>query len=577
MLELIKDPLIHMLRNSVDHGIEKPEERIANDKDEAGKITIRAVHQGGHVLIQIVDDGKGLDFDRVKAKALEKGLATEKELAEMSDQQISAFIFAPGFSTAQQVSAVSGRGVGMDVVKTNVEKIGGTIELTSQKGKGTTFTLKIPLTLAIMPTLIIGTGDLRFAIPMTNVIEILKVNCDGEYKIELLNDSPILRIRDSILPLLLLSDTLEISSQPHCELVAAKKFIVIIKVIDISYGLIIDRVYDIEEIVVKPVSQPLKCISKYSGTTILGDGSVIMILDPNSFTDELTDISTAHVADSMESFLEVYRREQRVFSNLLLFKVTKHDGSLAVPLEMVNRIEEIPATTIEQISNELVVQYRDSLMKLIKIDPSIEPNEDNNYEVIVFNDGTSFLGLIVGEIQDIIKHEFDNKHLDSQDPRFMQAVVINDKTTEVIDVSYFYKQAFGNNFKTDSKEDEQKSRHIMLVDDSAFFRKFIPPAIRNAGYEVTTVDTVEAAIELLESNLNFAAIITDINMPGKGGVDLVKFCKSLEKMNKTPVIALSAYSVEEAIKDKTIANYFDAFIPKTHHSKLLETLSELVV
>ena len=287
VLELIKDPLTHMVRNSGDHGLESPAERRAAGKPETGHITLNAYHEGGHIIIEIADDGRGLPLDRIRAKVLANGLATEAELAGMSEAQLQRFIFRAGFSTAAVVTAVSGRGVGMDVVKTNIEKIGGTIDLKSVPGAGTTFTIKIPLTLAIVSALIVEAGGERFAIPQISVVELVRAQKEAgrghneagsEIVIERINDTPVLRLRDRLLPLVNLNDLLALGESQNDDTGA---YIVVAQVGASSLGIIVDRVFDTEEIVVKPVAPILRHVTMFSGNTILGDGSVIMILDPN--------------------------------------------------------------------------------------------------------------------------------------------------------------------------------------------------------------------------------------------------------------------------------------------------------
>jgi two-component system, chemotaxis family, sensor kinase CheA len=285
VLELIKDPLTHMIRNSADHGVETIEKRIAAGKKETGTIRLNAFHEGGQIIIEISDDGAGLPVDKLAAKALANGLATEEELAEMSDQQIQRFIFNAGFSTAQKVTSVSGRGVGMDVVRTNIEKIGGTIELKSTEGKGTTFFIKIPLTLAIVSALIVESNAERFAIPQISVLELVRASTDSTHKIEYINSTPVLRLRDRLLPLLHLNKILgfDVQEEGTDEVKLGSvndDFIIITQVGDFTFGIVVDRVFDTEEIVVKPVAPILRDLNVFSGNTILGDGTVIMILDP---------------------------------------------------------------------------------------------------------------------------------------------------------------------------------------------------------------------------------------------------------------------------------------------------------
>jgi len=280
VLELIKDPLTHMVRNSADHGIEIPKIRKEAGKPEAGKITLNAYHEGGHIIIEIKDNGAGLSSERIKAKVVANALATQAELDAMSDQQIQQFIFKPGFSTAAKVTSVSGRGVGMDVVRTNIEKIGGTVELKSVEGKGTTFIIKIPLTLAIVSALIVECSGERFAIPQISVLELVRASAHSENAIETINDTPVLRLRNRLLPLVSLHDLLKLGPSRKLDS-QSEHFIVVTQVGAYTFGIMVDRVFDTEEIVVKPVAPILRDISIFSGNTILGDGSVIMILDPN--------------------------------------------------------------------------------------------------------------------------------------------------------------------------------------------------------------------------------------------------------------------------------------------------------
>src|SRR5579883_2548748 len=278
VLEMIKDPLTHMVRNSADHGIEMPADRARSGKPETGTITLNAYHEGGHIIIEIADDGRGLDVEKIKQKALATGLASESDLAAMSDQQIQQFIFKAGFSTAAKVTSVSGRGVGMDVVRTNIEKIGGTVEMKSQPGKGSTFVIKIPLTLAIVSALIVECAGERFAIPQISVVELVRAAANSENTVEWLNDAPVLRLRDRLLPLVSLQELLKLGKRADG---TSETFIVVTQVGTYTFGIIVDRVFDTEEIVVKPVAPILRDITMFSGNTILGDGSVIMILDPN--------------------------------------------------------------------------------------------------------------------------------------------------------------------------------------------------------------------------------------------------------------------------------------------------------
>ena len=281
ILEAVKDPLTHLVRNSVDHGIESPEARVAAGKSPEGTLLLRAYHEGGQVNIEITDDGGGINPKKIAAKALERGLVTADELARMSEREMTSMIFLPGFSTAAVVTNVSGRGVGMDVVKTNIEKIGGTVDVQSAVGAGTTFRIKIPLTLAIIPALTVRCDGDRYAIPQVSLVELVRLEGeDGSKGIEQISGAPVLRLRGSLLPLVHLDTELGVGQGAADGRPAeGATFIVVLQAEDRQFGLVVDEVLDTEEIVVKPLGQQLKGISVYAGATILGDGRVALILD----------------------------------------------------------------------------------------------------------------------------------------------------------------------------------------------------------------------------------------------------------------------------------------------------------
>ena len=336
VLELIKDPLNHMVRNSADHGIEMPDERRQAGKAETGVVTLQAYHEGGHIIIEISDDGRGLNMDRIRMKVLDNSLATDSELEGMSDQQIQQYIFRAGFSTAEKVTSVSGRGVGMDVVRTNIEKIGGTIELKSTEGQGSTFTIQIPLTLAIVSALVVECGGERFAIPQISVLELVRASAQAENAIEMINDAPVLRLRNRLLPLVSLYDLLKLGQKR--ETVEDELFIVVAQVGTYTFGIVVDRVFDTEEIVVKPVTPILRDISFYSGNTILGDGSVIMILDPNGIASTTGEVAGGRARETETEVSAQGQGEEK--TSLLIFRAGGEELR-AVPLGLVARLEDI--------------------------------------------------------------------------------------------------------------------------------------------------------------------------------------------------------------------------------------------
>ncbi|HXE03035.1 MAG TPA: chemotaxis protein CheA, partial [Methyloceanibacter sp.] len=378
VLEMIRDPLTHMVRNSADHGIELPAERLRAGKPETGTITLNAYHEGGHIIIEISDDGRGLDTERIKRKAAMMGLASEADLQAMSEQQIHQYIFKPGFSTATTVTSVSGRGVGMDVVRSNMEKIGGTVEMKSHHGKGSLFIIKIPLTLAIVSALIVECGSERFAIPQLSVVELVRAAVKADTSIEWLNNAPVLRLRDRLLPLVSLHELLKLGRRPDHP---TETFIVVTQVGTLTFGIIVDRVYDTEEIVVKPVAPILRDIPIFSGNTILGDGSVIMILDPNGIATSAGEVTVGSGARTDHAPARLAQRDDQ--TSLLLFRAGSATPK-AVQLSLIARLEEIDLAKIERSNDRPVVQYRGKLMPIVTLDPSHELPKEGRRPILVF-------------------------------------------------------------------------------------------------------------------------------------------------------------------------------------------------
>ncbi len=424
VLELVKDPLTHLVRNCADHGIERPAERIAAGKSRGGTIRLSACHQGGHIIIEIVDDGRGLDTARIRAKAIDSGLASEAEMAGKSEGEICNFIFAPGFTTAAQVTSISGRGVGMDVVRSNIEQIGGTVDLKSTPGAGTTFTIKIPLTLAIVSALIVEAGGERFAIPQLSVLELVRVGGAGEHRIERIKDTPVLRLRDKLLPLLHLQGVLRLGASDSEE-----GFVVVTQVGNQIFGAIVTGVFHTEEIVIKPMSSKLRHIAVFSGTTILGDGSVIMIIDPNGDAQMLGRAAQAATADAPDrSKSEEVAGDDKV--SLLVFRAGSQQPK-AVPLTLVTRLEEIDCRRIEISDGRHLVQYRDQLMPLLRIDTETGLKNEGAQPILVFSDHGRSMGLVVDEIVDIVEDKLDIE-VSSNRPGVLGYAVVKGATTEII-------------------------------------------------------------------------------------------------------------------------------------------------
>jgi len=574
VLELIKDPLTHMVRNAADHGIELPADRLQAGKAEAGRITLNAFHEGGHIVIEIRDDGRGLNMRRIRQRVLEDGLATEAELDAMPAQQLQAFVFRPGFSTAQAVTSISGRGVGMDVVKTNIEKIGGTVELKSDEGRGAVFTIKIPLTLAIVSALIVECADERYAIPQTSVVELVRVSGVSEMTIERINDTAVLRLRDRLLPLVFLDQALRLVPVTYDIDTQSEKFIIVAMVGSYQFGIVVDRVFDTEEIVVKPVAPILRDIPMFSGNTILGDGSVIMILDPNGIAAAS---SATAATESTATVIDDARQLRTAESTALLVFTAGGREPRAVPLSLVARLEEIDVGQIETADGRHVVQYRGQLMPLVAMRDSFRMRAEGRQPILVFSDRDSTLGLMVDEIVDIVESDM-NIELRSTDPGILGSAVISGQATEIIDVGYFLTRAFGDWFRNhdDGPFGQPNDRpRVLLVDDSPFFRNLMIPLLSVQGYQVETAETAEGALKRRDGGERFSAIVSDIEMPGMNGFDFAAAVRDDARWRDTPIIAHSTHASAADFARGHQAGFTD-YVSKADRGALLQALAQVL-
>jgi len=570
VLELIKDPLTHMVRNSADHGLEGPDERKRAGKPEIGKVVLNAYHEGGHIIIEISDDGRGLNLDRIRQKAIQSGLVSESELDIMTPQQIYQFIFKAGFSTAEKVTSVSGRGVGMDVVRTNIEKIGGTVELKSQPGRGSSFVIKIPLTLAIVSALIVECAEERFAIPQISVLELVRVTNNSEHGIEMINNAPVLRLRDRLLPLVSLKKLLKLNDDKDSE--RQETFIVVTQVGTYTFGIIVDRVFDTEEIVVKPVAPILRHISMFSGNTILGDGSVIMILDPNGIagsTGESGLLGGTQAADTQV----VRESHAESKTSLLVFRAGGTDLK-AVPLALVARLEEVDVKDIEYSHGKPMVQYRGHLMPLISVDDSNQFREDGRQPVLVFSDREHTMGLVVDEIVDIVEDRL-KVELTASNPGVIGTAVVVGRATTIIDAGYYLPRAFGDWFgaNTDYGSDDSFNPRILLVDDSPFFRNLLTPLLSVAGYEVVAVESADRALTLREQGNDFDLIISDIEMPGMNGFDFAAAVRADGRWQGIPLVALASHATDKDFERGRLVGFND-YVAKFDRDSLLTTIAQ---
>jgi two-component system chemotaxis sensor kinase CheA len=565
VLDLIKDPLTHMVRNSADHGLETPAERRAAGKPDRGRIRLSAYHEGGHIIIQIADDGRGLNTDRIKATAIAHGLATEAEIDRLSEAQIQKFIFVPGFSTAAPITSVSGRGVGMDVVRNNIDQIGGAIDVKSVAGAGLNFTIKIPLTLAIVAALIVESGGERFAIPQLSVVELVRTRAGGGHHVEKIKDTAVLRLRDKLLPVAHLGRLLGAENAGQVE----NGFVVVTQVGSQTFGIMVDGVFHTEEIVVKPLSSKLRHIAMFSGNTILGDGSVIMIIDPNGVAEAFGSTVTSQMVGDEEAGT-THATEDEHTTSLLVFRAGSSEPK-AVPLALITRLEEIDARKIELSNGRHMIQYRGHLMPLVSLSDKVRVKDEGAQPLLVFSDGSRSMALVVDEIVDIVEDRLDIEVAGSN-PGVLGSAVIKDQATEIIDVGHFLPLAFEDWFRR-KEQPRGRPRSVLLIDDSPFFRNMLVPVLQAAGYDVTAVASAEEALALLKDGRAVDVAITDIEMPEMDGFAFAEAVRGDPHTANLPVIALSSVVSAEAVEHGRRVGFYD-YVAKFDRQGLIAALKK---
>ena len=436
IIESIRDPLTHIVRNSIDHGIESPEKRTAAGKAAQGHILMRAYHEGGQVNIEIIDDGAGINLSRVRQKAVERGLISTDEAARLSDREATNLIFLPGFSTAEKITNVSGRGVGMDVVKTNIEKIGGSVDVHSNFGQGTTLKIKIPLTLAIVPALIVRAGGERFAIPQVSLVELMRLEgAAATAALETVYDSPVFRLRGNLLPLVFLHHELKLPAPPTEDPVLN---IVVLQADQRTFGLVVDTVCDTEEIVVKPLGKHLKGLPMFAGATIMGDGRVALILDALGLAQHARVVNEQLERARKIASTDTASDRTTPKTQLLLFSLPGRPR-LALPLEQAARLEEFDRESIEFSGAREAVQYRGAILPLVRLARHLPgasahaAESDLPLQVIVYRRGEQSFGLVVGEIHDIIDEVVEIQP-GSRGPGIIGSAIVQGRITDLVDV-----------------------------------------------------------------------------------------------------------------------------------------------
>jgi two-component system, chemotaxis family, sensor kinase CheA len=535
IIEAIKDPLVHLVRNSCDHGIESPEVRVGAGKPAEGILTLRAYHEGGQVIIEIGDDGAGINVGRVKQKAIEKGLLRPEQVEKLSDREALNLIFLPGFSTAQTVTNLSGRGVGMDVVKSHIEKIGGAVDVFSRPGQGATVKIKIPLTLAIIPGLVITSGGERFVIPQISLLELIRMDADSTGKhIEYVHGTPVFRRRGSLLPIAYLNKVLGLKSADDAEAVN----IVVLQAEDRQFGLVVDGINDTQEIVVKPLGKQLKGLTLYAGATIMGDGRVALILDVLGIGQGAGVFAAFH--EQARTSGQQKSQSEIELQRMLLFRAGSFER-LAVPLSLVARLEEFPQSAIEHAGGGQVVQYRDKILPLISLRAVLEsgvPDEGlqaDPVQVVVFNDGDRSLGMVVDQILDVVEEAVSVRQ-NSGRKGLLGSAVIGKRVTDFLDLNEIIQAASESWFQ--GAGGPAAGKRILVADASSFSRGMIRSGLDMAGYSVVEAASLEEAVRELEKQ-PVAVVVAALDLPFEGSSALLAAMRRRPEWEKIPVLALA--------------------------------------
>lgn len=591
LLEAIKDPLTHIIRNSCDHGLELPDERRKNGKDETGHILIRSFHEGGQVVIEIKDDGRGLNNARILNKAIEKKIISPERAQQLTEREISYLIFAPGFSTADTVSAISGRGVGMDVVRTNIEKVGGIVDLASELGKGTTLRLRIPLTLAIVPAMIVKSGSELFAIPQVKLQELVRIDMDDSGpKVELLQGQPVYRLRGHLLPLVFMDQVLGLRTTDYD---ASKKKIFNVVVLTGDgepFGLVVDEIRDTADIVVKPLSPFLKKINVYSGATIMGDGTVSLIVDVMGIGERANVINQGTKKQDLDGLGGSASKKVGLETQELLFFELNAPGKFCLPLVLVQRLEEFKVEDIETSGKERIVKYRDSILPLINLNSFLKyENKDNakpkadKISVVVVSKRRRFFGIEVNQILDVLDVNNNVEAPLKESVGILGSIIVGEQIATVIDVLAIIEEILGHPDEQLNKKTQKaltakrpdRPIKVLYAEDTIFFVRQVTRILENAGYEVVHAADGELALKTLKASPpgTFDLILSDIEMPNLNGFGFAKAVRKEAQYSKIPMIALTTRFKESDVKEGSEAG-FNRYLEKIKTDQLLDAIRE---
>jgi two-component system chemotaxis sensor kinase CheA len=629
IVEGLADPLVHMVRNAVDHGIEPVQERARLNKHPIGKVTLRASHEAGQVVVEVGDDGRGINPQRIAAGAIQRGLITAEQARSMSDNELLSLIFQPGMSTAANVTELSGRGVGMDVVKTNIDRLGGKVEIESQPGKGTIFRIKLPLTLAIIPSLLVAVAGERFAIPQDNVGELLCVPAAQiKDRVEVVGGAEVLRLRGELIPVVNLSQVLGMdrwyhdprsgnrckerrsriadrrsrrhpadstavsTAQNACQTTeprtgedrryhaASDRNIVVVAAGTLRYGLVVDELHDTMEIVVKPLGRHLQRLREYAGATILGDGKIALILDANGLATKARISSMAATARARQLAQEAQRATLQDTVALLIF-FNAADEPCGVPLADVARVEHVLVDQIESLGGRRSMRHRGRTLPLVTLQDVAQVGclgPEQARVVLVFEAAGRQVGLLAAMPIDAVDAAVVIDRDTLRQKGVLGSAVVEGRTTLIVDLCEVVEATYPDWIKepTAAPLASSQAPTILLAEDSDFFRSQVCKSIEAEGYRVLAVEDGQAAWDMLaEQGQSVRLVVTDVEMPRLGGLELTARIRADRRFAQLPVVALSSLAGEDDMARGTAAGVSE-YLVKLDRQKLIEAIGRLL-
>jgi len=586
IIESLSDPLTHLIRNCADHGLEDPSTRIGQGKDRVGTVWLQARHEGGQVVITVEDDGKGIDAEKVKAKAVANKVISQTEADAMGENEAAKLIFHPGLSTAEAVTSLSGRGVGMDVVKSTFEKLGGAIDLETNLGSGTKVIIHLPTTLTIMSSLIVRIEGDRYAVPHSELKEVILVRPEDEIQIEQIRDREVYRLRGNLIPILSMEEITGVRREVEKDGKLSSKsgevlFLVLHSGLN-QFGLLIDSIDHTEEIVVKPLAQILSSHTFYAGSSILGDSDVAMVLSANGICQShklhIHDLDTS--VQSTKSFEEMQILDMQEKQDLLVFRYSRNE-QLAIPLSLVFKVEQIEVGQIQNVADNHFINLEGKNILLLYLDKYLTleplPEDLETFYIITPKIKDFEVGIVASSIEESVHTRLNLDSPPINEAAILGITTIREKITFLVDLFSLAEQVSPDRFKRTDLEGKPEKDRLLVVEDTPFFRDLEKTYFESVGFRVTLANNGQEALDLLMERPNYYnLVVSDIVMPVMDGYELVKTMKSAEKLSKIPVIALTSFTEEES-REKALEAGFDGYAIKTNKENILRAVERFLV